>query len=126
MPTGDGFVSFSFESPLKMRYCDTVPYRCLDEPDLAVAINHFADDVMRLTREVELVFDELQKLWADDDDHSDAQVERAQHIFARHIADLPHQVEDGRHGPTGFLDRHVNVRRQNTRDVFDQAATGDV
>src|SRR5262245_45656257 len=97
-----------------------------NEPHLPVPINDLADDVKLLADAIELVFEELHGFGADDDDHAYAQVKGAQHVFARHGADFPQQVEDRQGGPAPFIERHVDVGGQDARDVFDQSAASDV
>src|SRR5215475_6535263 len=97
-----------------------------NEPHLTIPVDDFADVVKLLASASELVFDKLQALRGGDDDHAYAQVESTQHVFARHVADLPHQIEDGKDGPASFFERDVDVGRQDARDVFDQSASGDV
>src|SRR5262245_20092123 len=97
-----------------------------NEPHLSTPIDDLADDIKLLAGAIELVFEELQELGAGDDDHAYAQVERTQHVFMRHVAYLPQQIEDRQDGPTPFFDRHVDVGGQDARDVFDQSASGDV
>src|SRR6185369_14518046 len=85
-----------------------------------------ANYIKLLAGAIELVFDKLQGLGAGDDDHAYAQVESSQHVFSRHVADLLQQIEDRQDGPTAILKRHVDIGGQNTRNVFDQSAAGDV
>src|SRR5271166_2706409 len=58
--------------------------------------------------------------------HANAHVEGAQHFVARHVADLFHVLEDGRHRPGMYLDDCAHALGQNPRQVVSDAATGDV
>lgn len=60
------------------------------------------------------------------DDHADAHVEGAEHLFIGNVAEALHKAEDGRFGPraAAYFDR--DAFGENARDVLEKAAARDV
>src|SRR5262245_50270912 len=110
-----------------MWVCDRcVRFSSLLEPDLAIAIGDFSDDIKTLAAIIQLIFDKLLKLRVDDEDHSDAEVERPLHLFTRNVPDLLHQIENRRLRPASLLEYYVNIPRQDTRNIIHQTSARDM
>ncbi len=60
------------------------------------------------------------------DDHADAAVEGAIHLVTGNVAGLLQPAEHRRPLPALLVDHRLGVGRQDARDVFPEAATGDV
>lgn len=53
-------------------------------------------------------------------------IESPEHLRFRHVPEFPHQLEDRRLVPRTAVDLDGNVFRQNSRDVLEKTAAGDM
>ena len=64
--------------------------------------------------------------WRNHENHAHAHVERAVHLFIRHVAQLLYNPEDRQWAPTGFVDDNRDLAWQQAGDVGVEPAAGNV
>jgi hypothetical protein len=79
-----------------------------------------------LTDFLERLSDTIGVLFADDEDHPKAIVERAIHLALSDAADLLNQIEYWRYLPTRALDESPPTLGQHAREISGDAAAGDM
>src|SRR5688572_28854327 len=63
---------------------------------------------------------------ANHDNHTNAAIERPDHLLRLYCSALAEKLENGRQLPCAAVDEGMPIGRQNPRDVLQQPATGDV
>ncbi len=100
--------------------------RGLNHLDDTSSLDHMTDSVRLFASADNLVLDQLEMLGADDHHHPNPQIERAEHVVMRHIANSLKQVKDRQHRPSAFVNNDIDIGWQNARYVLDKPAARDV
>jgi hypothetical protein len=90
------------------------------------ALDDFPDNLHLFAHSRHDLAQRLGLVGGDHDDHSDTAVEGAVHLGRGDVAGLLEPTEYGRRDPMGGIDACGGTFRQHARQVFGQAAAGDV
>src|SRR5262245_25347808 len=94
--------------------------------DILFAFHDTPDVVVRFAQLIEMRSNEVGLLCVCDYDHADAHVESAVHRPVRNVSNPRHHLKDWKHRPRAAFNLNARTLRQNTRNILEQPAAGDV